>query len=353
MTAVMGATMSRVAAWAAPARPRFGMDSYTLRDFRWDGIQTLDYAAKIGLDVIQFSDLQSLARPIEKATDEGFLKQVRAHAERLGIVIEAGTSGGLCPTSRSFNPKLGTPQQQLGQAIRVASILGAKSMRCVVGNPVERTENGPIEKHIDSTIGVCKSVRDLALKAGVKIAIENHKDLRAEEMKYLIEQAGRDYVGSCLDTGNPFWVVEDPLQTVEILAPYAVTSHVRDTAIWKHPRGAAFLWVAMGDGCVGIDKVVGEFAKRCPEVSINLEIITGRPPEVLNYRESEFWTAFPKVKAPDLARFEQIVEQGHPPMAGMMMPNNDPDNPIYKEAIKEQQRVDLERSLKFLKGLAL
>jgi hypothetical protein len=28
------------------------------------------------------------------------------------------------------------------------------------------------------------------------------------------------FVASCLDTGNPMWVVEDPFVTLETLAPY-------------------------------------------------------------------------------------------------------------------------------------
>ena len=38
--------------------------------------------------------------------------------------------------------------------------------------------------------------------------------------------------------------------SLEHLAPYVATSHIRDTAAWEHPRGAALQWVAMGDGAV-------------------------------------------------------------------------------------------------------
>ena len=32
--------------------------------------------------------------------------------------------------------------------------------------------------------------------------------------------------------------------TLEVLAPYTVTTHIRDSAVWEHPRGAAAQWVA-------------------------------------------------------------------------------------------------------------
>jgi hypothetical protein len=159
--------------------------------------------------------------------------------------------------------------------------------------------------------------------------------------------AGRDYVGVCLDTGASIEVLEDPMETVEVLAPYAVTSHFRDTALWKHPRGVAFQWTAMGDGSVRIGDVVRKFAALCPRTPLNLEIITGRPPKVIPYREPEFWKAFPNLAARDLLRFVELADQGQPLMAGMMVPDNARREPAYREAVKQQQRVDFERSVKY------
>ena len=31
------------------------------------------------------------------------------------------------------------------------------------------------------------------------------------------------------------------------------------------------------------------------------------------------------------------------------MPDNEPDNPVFREAVKEQQRVDFERSVRYLR----
>lgn len=338
---------SGAAAESPPKRlnVRLGVDTYTLRALRWKAFEMLDYASKTGLDSVQFSELPHLGT-MEEAQDESYLKRVRAHAEKLGIKIEAGT-WGVCPTNPGFNRKYGTAPEQLGTAIRVASILGSNTVRCVMGSGNLRKKDGPLEKHVEAMIGVCRAVRDNALSAGVKIAIETHKDLRADEMRDLVEAAGKEYVGVCLDTGNAMEVLEDPLQTVEVLAPYTVTTHFRDSALFPHPRGAAFQWTAMGDGSVGIDRVARKFAELCPGVSMNLEIITGRPPAVLPYKEQEFWQGFENVRARDFVRFLNLVENGQPLMAGMMVPDNDRRNPAYAEAEKQQQRVDFERSVKY------
>ncbi len=102
------------------------------------------------------------------------------------------------------------------------------------------------------------------MDAGLKIAIENHAgDMQAREVKMLIEEAGRDFVGSCLDSGNPLWTIEDPHLTLETLAPYVLTSHVRDTAVWNTPQGAAVAWTRMGEGNIGIEDYIREFAAKC------------------------------------------------------------------------------------------
>ncbi len=132
---------------------------------------------------------------------------------------------------------------------------------------------------MEATIQALRSVRAEALDLGVRIAVENHSgDMQAREVKMLIEEAGKDFVGSCLDSGNPMWVVEDPLVTLETLAPYVVTTHIRDSAVFEHPRGAAAQWVALGDGSVNFQRFVELYRKLCPQASMQLEIITGRPP---------------------------------------------------------------------------
>ena len=342
--------LAAVAARAAGGKVEVGMDSYTLRGFGWKAFEYLDYSKKVGLDVIQFSEWPHLGS-YDEVRNDNYLKRVREHADKAGVRIEAGT-WGVCPTNpgsqRNFQ-RYGPPADQLRFAIHWAEILGAKTVRCVMGSGNLRRQDGPIEKHVEAMLGVLREVRDDALRAGIKIAPENHKDLRATEMRALIEEAGTNFVGCTLDTGNPMEVLEDPLETVEVLGPVSVSSHFRDSVLWEHPRGACFQWTALGDGSVEIEKAVEKFVEVAPGVPIILEIITGRPPAVLPYWENDFWAAFPKLRAEEFARFAKLVNKGHPLMAGMMIPNNDSGNPVFEKAVVEQQRVDFERSLAWLR----
>jgi len=324
---------------------KLGFDTYTVRAFQWKASQLLNFAAGHKLDTIQISSLDDY-----ESFDPVYLQGVKDQADRLRLQIDGGT-GCICPSSRSY-AKNGPPaRDRVLQGLRVAKAVGAKSMRCYMGNSADRIGEPGIEAHMENTIRLFRSVRSEALDLQVKIAIENHDgDMQAREVKTVIEESGKEFVGSNLDTGNPLWVVEDPLLTLEVLAPYVITTHVRDAVLFEHPRGAAGQWVALGDGQIDFTTFVERFRQWCPQASMQLEIITGRPPRVLPYLEQDFWRAFPKARASEFARFIALARAGHPFMGAMVIEDAAGQRPsVMNEALKEQQRVDLERSLDYAK----
>jgi sugar phosphate isomerase/epimerase len=327
-----------------PAAIRLGYDTYSIRNFRIKALEHLEYSAKLGLDTIQISSVGDY-----ESLDPAHLEKVKRRAAELGITIDAGT-GCICSSTRSWNPKQGDPAAYLTQGLRVAKAVGATSLRCFMGSAADRRGDPPIDLHMENTVRVFKAVRPVALDAGVRIGLENHGDMQAWELKTVIEEAGKDYVGACLDAGNPIQTVEDPLVSMEILGPYAVTTHVRDSIVYEHPRGAAWQWVAMGDGVVDLQRWVELHRKLCPNASMQLEIITGRPPQVLPYLDPGFWKAFPKARGAEFARFVGLVKRGHPFEGSMVMedaPAKKP--PEFQAALNAQQKVDLERSLEYSK----
>ncbi len=340
-TFLQTAVAAAAPALGSPTPIRLGLDPYSIRDFRWKAMQVLDYAAGLKLAAVQFSSMDDY-----ESLDLSHLQKVKDRAAQLGISIDAGI-GCICPTTRSWNPRNGNPEKYIVRGLAVARAVGAKAMRCFQGSTVDRRGPRPIEAHMEMTMSVLRSVRQPALDSGVKIAIENHGDMQAREVKAIIEEVGRDFVASCLDVGNPMWVVEDPLVALETLAPYVATTHVRDSVVYEHPRGAAWQWVAIGDGSIDLKQLVARYRQLCPNVSMQLEIITGRPPQVMPYLEPDFWKAFPNARASEFARFVALAKNGHPFMGSMVIAGPGPQPPEIQAALKEQQRRDLERSVEY------
>ena len=332
----------------APGRGiRLGIDSYSVRAFRWKAPQLLDFAAQLKIDAIQISSL-----PEYDSLEPAYLQKVKDQADRAGIKIEAGI-GCICPTTSGWDKREGDPVRYILKGLGVAKAVGATAMRCFMGLTGDRYQGStPIERHMEETIKVFRAVRPQAMDFGVKLALENHNgDLEAREVKTIIEESGKDLVGSCLDVGNPLWVLEDPLFTLETLAPYVVTSHWRDSCVFEHPRGAAFQWVALGDGSIDLRQYAARFHELCPQAPMQLEIITGRPPQVLPYFEPDFWKVFPKKRAADFAGFLALAKRGHPFMGTMAIAADGNQSAELAAVLQQQQRVDLERSIRYARDV--
>jgi len=312
---------------------RLGVDLFSLRSQNWTPFQYLDYCHQWGAKVVHFSEIRFIG-----SLEPDHLRKVRAHAESLGIEIEIGMRS-ICPTSKLFDLAQGTAEEQLTRMIHAAKVVGSPIVRAVLGSSADRTGSIPLEGHIENTAKVLRKVRSLAVDNGLKIAIENHAgDMQGRELKMLIEEAGKDFVGACLDSGNPLWTIEDPHLTLETLAPYVLTSHVRDTAVWRDKGGVAVQWVRMGEGNIGIREYAKKYRELCPGRAFSLEVIVTNPrPFAID--EPKFWEAYRKTPAWEFARFLTLADKGQP------HPSAPP--PASKEAGVERERADLEASIRF------
>jgi len=320
-----------------------GIDTWSLEGFRWNVFQLLDYAADLELDLIQ------AGQPDFESYDEPYLKKVKEHADRVGVRLQPAFECG-SPASKGWNPaKQGDPTTHLLKGIRTARTFGSPVFRVSMGTGADRGAGTPMPALMEGAIKVLRTVRSQAVDAGVTIGVENHGDFQARELKTVIEQAGKEFVGVCLDNGNPVMVLEDPMFTLETLAPYVVSSHIRDSVVYEVPQGAAWQWVALGDGSTGLQQFVARLRELCPRAPFLLEIITGGRARVMPYLEPGFWKAYPDMPAADFARFIALAKKGRPFMGSMMIAPPGKTPPEYQAAMKQQQRVDLERSLEYAK----
>ena len=60
--------------------------------------------------------------------EDDHLKKGKAKSDELGIQIELGMRS-VCPTSKAFDPKQGTAEQQIQRMIRAAKMVGSPIIR--------------------------------------------------------------------------------------------------------------------------------------------------------------------------------------------------------------------------------
>ena len=336
----LGSTLAFALPAAAAARQwPLGINTYCLRFQRWNDRQLMDYCVEQKLDAIFLQD--SLDPGV---MDPKHWAEVRAWSKEFGLHLETG-GGAILPKTAEAYPRI---VATLRKNIERAAAMGSPIVRALLASDRYSMPNGPVVQHIETAAKILREVRSQAMDAGLKIGIENHKDLQAWETRQLIETAGKEFVGSYLDTGNPVFVAEDPLTTVEELGPYAVTFHLRDSVVYEHPKGIAVQWVPLGEGTVDFKALVARAAEILPAVHIYCKPITGRPPDVLPVYSQEFWTKwFPRARSSDLARFLALAKRGRPYEKAQITADAPELRDRYMDALKRQQLEHMQRSLDY------
>ena len=333
----LAATQLPARAAAAPltdakgARIKLGMDNFAVRACGWKGRELVDYAAGLKLDTLFITDLPGLG-----SLEIGPAQELRRYAADKGIGIQLG-SWSICPTSKGFKKDWGTAKEHLTLGIKLAKAVGSDVFRVVLGSRDDRKTPGGIEARIADTVKVLKSRRGLAIDSGVRITVENHAgDMTATELVGLIEQAGKDYVGANMDSGNALWTLDDPMDSLEKLGAYASSTSLRDGTVWETEKGCKVQWTAHGDGTAcDLKAYFARYAQLCPGVPVNVETIGGFVVE-FPYLDPSFWSAFPKKSGAEFVKFLAVAKRGKAIAQ-------------YDGGSKERQKQELEKSIRFLR----
>ena len=323
---------------------KLGMDNFAVRAMGWKAKELIAYAASLRLDTLLISDLEAY-----ESLEDAHLREVKKFADNAGVGLFAG-SWSICPTAAKFKKNWGTAEEHLRLGLRVAKTLGSPVFRVVLGSSDDRMSPGGIRARIADTVKVLKTCRQEALDAGVKVAVENHAgDMHSWELRDLVEEAGPDFVGVNIDSGNAAWTLEDPLDVLKTLGKYTLCSSLRDDMIWETPEGAAVQWTASGEGLIDWAQYADEWKKQCPKVPIMIETISGFARN-FPYKNEDFWKNYDK-HPEALANFEAMAKRGH-----KIEQFKVPEGVDRKKAEQDYQKGDLERSIAYLRdkiGLGL
>ena len=217
--------------------------------------------------------------------------------------------------------------------VRTAKEAGATILRTVTlsGRRYETFDSAAsFRKFADMALHRLKLAAAVVDRHDMLLAVENHKDWRADELIALLKKAGGDHLGVCLDVGNSISLLEDPMEVVETLAPRAFTTHFKDMAVEEYRDGFLLSEVPLGQGLIDLPRVVQTLRKARPEIRFNIEMITRDPLKVPCLTDRYFAT-FAELPARHLARTLSMV-RSHPPRSPLPR--------ISSLAASEQIRVE-------------
>ena len=201
---------------------------------------------------------------------------------------------------------------------------GATILRtaCLSGRRYENFETGQaFEEFKAGSIKAVYRAIPVLEKFNLKLAIENHKDWRVEDLIALLKYFDHELLGVNLDTGNNISFLEDPMNVVESLAPFSFTTHLKDMGVQHYEDGFLLSEVPLGSGQLDLHKMVSVCLSHNPDIKFNLEMITRNPLKVPCFTD-KYWATFEQLPARNLMGAVKWVrdhqsESGLPSVEGM------------------------------------
>ncbi|MEO5321929.1 TIM barrel protein [Mesorhizobium sp. CC13] len=130
----------------------------------------------------------------------------------------------------------------LADAVRIALVAGATSLRCY-----PRYE-GRVSQIIDKTIADLRRLPEFDPESRLRYTLEQHEDLKSEELAHILESVCNPRLGLLFDFGNMINAYEWPMSALAIQAPYITEAHVKDCLVQPDRGGWAHLACLSGEG---------------------------------------------------------------------------------------------------------
>ncbi|RKX34351.1 MAG: hypothetical protein DRP71_07315 [Verrucomicrobia bacterium] len=225
---------------------KLGIDTYSfhiaLAAGSYDVFTTLDRLEELGLSGLQININGPNGRFLGgDPADRDHLRRVRRALDAKGFFVEIGGSG--------------TQPARLEWQLRLAASIGADVLRTLlVFSDSPATTFSRARRDLAPMLPLA---RDL----GVRIAFENHEDVTAEELRTFLDEVDDPQVGACLDTGNDLAVYGDPLKAAALLAPRAISTHIKDQKLVRVGDTVYSLGVPLGSGDLPLKDQLAEILR--------------------------------------------------------------------------------------------
>ena len=244
--------------------------------------ETLDLAAELGLDTVEFATGNWSTAP---HLDLGRLLADETARTALAAAVAARSLriSALNANGNPLHPATGREQDRvLRDTIRLASLLGVDTVVCMSGLPAAPGDHTPnwittcwppetteiLRAQWDIAIPYWRDLGAFARKENVQLALEMHANqlvYNAPTLLRLREAAGPVF-GANLDPSHLMWMGADPIQSARALEGAIYHVHAKDTRLesgrqaltsrletlpWERVDDRAWNYVTLGDGHPG------------------------------------------------------------------------------------------------------
>ncbi|MDR2133536.1 MAG: sugar phosphate isomerase/epimerase [Treponema sp.] len=256
------AKLGFVQGWGMASMPKTITDR--IEQLKWYIRKT----AELGGGVVQFSGMP-------EDWNDRKLKEVKEVLEETNIAIEIACHvfGGWTILGSLAGENKSEVRALVDAQIKSAHFLGTRIIRSSYGKMCVRysryNKSYPLKEHIKYMVDTLKETARICEGEDLYFGLENHADFTGREFAQIYEEVGSKRVGCTLDTANGFTVFSDANDDIEALAPWAITTHIKDIKI--EDTDPAQGWVPMiprgcpiGEGNVNIPRALELLDQQAP-----------------------------------------------------------------------------------------
>lgn len=208
----------------------------------------IDKAFNSGLRLVQVAD----NLPLENFTSDELL-DLLSYAKNKNVSMEMG-GRGLTP-------------DHTYKCLIAAKLLQSPILRMVI-------DGSGFEPDLQSITGIICDLLPEFESRDIRLAIENHDRFKARDFEKIIQSAGSEYVGICLDSVNSMGAGEGFEEVSNILIPYTINFHIKDFSIRRvsHKMGIIIEGTPAGKGMLKIRETVQRLSiqNRCKSAILEL-----------------------------------------------------------------------------------
>lgn len=295
---------------------KVGVDADKLYSVKDKGpFAVLDFVKEHDFDGVFYRTMLDLSPTL----DDGMLKEVKAHADSLGLYLDSG-AGWVNPYNTAETPHVrrfgkGDYRLAVEMMIKSAATIGCKELYAVSGHSIHgdpffvaydrfRTDVSWDDQllAIKKFIGMLKPLlKDL----GCRLNLETHGDETSFELLELIDDLGEDILGVTLDTGNLPLSGDVPMDAIKRLAPYIHMTHCKDGVLYLTEEGLVQQLRSVGKGVVNWEEALAELGKYSPNLHLSFEDY--RAENLITIYDPEWRRHFPDFGDEEVEKFEALA----------------------------------------------
>lgn len=239
-------------------------------------------------------------------------------------------------------------QAEMESLLALAHQLKAKAVRVVLSGVLEgdrrKVDGGDWQAHLRRCAERLRQLVPMLERFGVPLAVENHQDATAEELVWLCERSGTEFVGICLDTGNPLAVLQDPVEFARSVAPFVRDVHLKDYRLLPAPQGVYLQRCPLGKGVVDFEAVLRVLTNQAlKDLTLHIELGALQKRHI-RWRDPSWWDTFPPSHRDDAETLREW-------MGRMSKDESDKASPVEDAPQRHQESQEFAESVTFMRSV--